>query len=81
MKRLSIYIMLVAVFGMGSCNENETPVYDAGRASLNIWFGRTNSVIALLIIIRMLWKKDHLRLLPGLPEYRWITTVLSLLKS
>lgn len=45
MKRLSIYIMLVAVFGMGSCNENETPVYDAGRASLNIWFGRTNSVI------------------------------------
>ncbi len=38
-------MILAAILGVSACSENETPVYDAGRASLNIWFGRSTSVL------------------------------------
>lgn len=34
-----LYLTFLAMLGLGSCDENETPVYDAQRMALNIWFG------------------------------------------
>ena len=38
----NIYLLcltFLAMLGLGSCDKNETPVYDAQRMALNIWFG------------------------------------------
>ncbi len=38
-------MILAAIVGVSACSENETPTYDPDRASLNIWFGRSTSVL------------------------------------
>lgn len=38
----NIYLLclaLLAMLGLGSCDENETPLYNTERTALNIWFG------------------------------------------
>ncbi len=42
-KFLYINLLFALILGISSCSENETPVYDAERVSLNIWFGQSNS--------------------------------------
>lgn len=42
-KILYINLLFALILGASSCSENETPVYDAERASLNIWFGLSNT--------------------------------------
>ena len=32
-------LALLAMLGLGSCDENETPLYNTERTALNIWFG------------------------------------------
>lgn len=36
--------MLLAILALGSCDENETPLYDTERTALNIWFGTEEGV-------------------------------------
>lgn len=42
MKKLFFYIQaaLLTVLSLGSCSENETPVYDTSLSALHIWVGR-----------------------------------------
>ncbi len=44
-KVIYICLLLVVISGVMSCSKNETPVFDAENASLNIWFGQTNTVL------------------------------------
>lgn len=39
-----ICLMLLAILALGSCDENETPLYDTERTALNIWFGTEEGV-------------------------------------
>ncbi len=40
-----LYLTFLAMLGLGSCDENETPLYDTERTALNIWFGRDDGVV------------------------------------
>lgn len=44
-KLVYVCIMLAAVGSICSCSKNEMPVYDTERSALNIWFGRTNTLL------------------------------------
>lgn len=45
MKKLKYYIcILVSAMIFGSCDHNETPVFDTNYSALNIWFGTSSTV-------------------------------------
>lgn len=40
-----IFVFCLAVAGLCSCSENETPLFDTSYSALNIWFGTTAAVL------------------------------------